>query len=39
MEIEGSEDKLNDSSQMNAKEEKKGRVNDKKMLRKEEGKN
>jgi hypothetical protein len=39
MEIEGSEHKLNRSSQKNAKEEKKGQVNDKKMLRREEGKN
>jgi hypothetical protein len=39
MEIEGSEDKLNGSSQMKAKEEKKERVNDQKMLRREEGKN
>jgi len=38
MEIEGSEHKLNGSSQMKAKEEKKGQVNDKKMIRKEEGK-
>jgi hypothetical protein len=39
MEIEESGDKLNSSSQMKAKEEKKERVNDQKMLRREEGKN
>jgi hypothetical protein len=39
MEIEGSEDKLNIPAKLNAKEEKKGRVNDQKMLRNEEGKN
>jgi hypothetical protein len=39
MEIEESEDKLNGSSQMKAKEEKKERVNDQKIIRREEGKN
>jgi hypothetical protein len=39
VEIEESGDKLNSSSQMKAKEEKKERVNGQKIIKKEEGKN